>query len=361
MRYLEEFRNKNAARSLTATIRELAPERPRFFMEICGGHTLTAVKFGLHGLLPETLTLKSGPGCPVCVTSQEYIDTALLISREPGVIMTSFGDMMRVPGSSTSLLKEKAAGRDIRICLSPRDAVRIAAEHPDRQVVFLGIGFETTAPTVAMAVKEANARGLSNFTVFSALKTMPEAMRALLSGGKLTLDGFICPGHVTAVTGTRIYEPITREFGTPCVVSGFEPTDMLAALVLLLQQLREGRADVEIQYTRVVRPEGNPFARGVLEEVFQPADAAWRGLGTIPGSGLAFTDVFRSFDAASRFQVAPPPAREHPGCRCGEIMRGTATPEACPLFKKSCTPENPIGACMVSAEGACGIYYRYAG
>ncbi|MBN2353181.1 MAG: hydrogenase formation protein HypD [Spirochaetales bacterium] len=359
IRYMEEFRSAAGSRALAADIRSLMPKQELAFMEICGGHTLTALKYGLAKLLPEGLSLKSGPGCPVCVTPQRYIDTALALTARPGIVVATFGDMLRVPGTDGSLLEAKARGADIRICLSPLEAVAFAQANPEREVVFLGIGFETTAPTAAAAVIEAEERGLRNFSLLTALKTMPAAMRALLESPTVRIDGFICPGHVTAVAGGRIYEPLADEFHVPCVVSGFEPTDMLRSILMLLRQVREKRGEVENEYTRVVGREGNPAARGVMERVFVPADAVWRGLGNIPGSGLELKVDYTRFDADRRFPVELPPPREYPGCRCGDVMRGTIDPPACPLFARTCRPDNPLGACMVSAEGACGIHYSY--
>ncbi len=359
IRYMEEFRSAAGARALAEDIRRFMPERELAFMEICGGHTLTALKYGLRKLLPENLKLKSGPGCPVCVTPQRYIDAALALAARPGLIVATFGDMLRVPGTEGSLLEARARGADIRICLSPLEAVDCAAANPGSEIVFLGIGFETTAPTQAAAVIEAEERGLGNFSLLTALKTMPAAMRALLSSGSVGIDGFICPGHVTAVAGSRMYEPIAAEFHVPCVVSGFEPTDMLRSILMLLRQAGEGRGEVENQYTRVAGRDGNPVALAAMARVFAPADAVWRGLGTIPGSGLALNDEYARFDAAGKFPVELPPPREYPGCRCGDVMRGVLEPPGCPLFARSCRPDNPLGACMVSAEGACGIHYSY--
>lgn len=360
IRYIDEFRNKKAAQKLIEEIIASMPRQNLAFMEICGGHTLTAMKYGLHGLLPKNLSLKSGPGCPVCVTSREYIDTAIHFSRRPDMIVTSFGDMLRVPGTETSLLKEKALGRDVRICLSPLEAVGLAEANPDRQVVFLGIGFETTAPTVASAISLAQEKGLRNFSVLAALKTMPAAMDALLAGGEIALDGFVCPGHVTAITGTALYEPVVQKYGKPCVISGFEPTDMLQSILMLVRLAKDKRAEIRNQYSRIVRPEGNPHALAVLDAVFSVCDACWRGLGTIPDSGLAIKAAYAEFDAARRFPIPQTASRENPRCICGDVMRGVKSPRDCRLFRKGCNPENPVGACMVSAEGACGIFYRYS-
>jgi hydrogenase expression/formation protein HypD len=360
IRYMDEFRSEAGARALAEEIRSLMPPKRKLaFMEICGGHTLTALKYGLPGLLPAGLSLKSGPGCPVCVTPQGYIDAAVALAGRPGVVVTTFGDMLRVPGSAGSLLAARAEGRDVRVVLSPLEAVALAGTEPGKEIVFLGIGFETTAPTVATAVIEAWEKGLANFSVLTALKTMPEAMRALLESRAVALDGFICPGHVTAIAGSRIYEPIAERYRLPCVVSGFEPTDMLASIVLLLRQVRDRRCEVENQYRRVADREGNPAALAAMARVFTPADAVWRGLGNIPASGLALKDEFAAFDSRRRFPLDLPEPREHPDCRCGDVMRGIVPPSRCPLFARSCRPDSPVGACMVSAEGACGIHYAY--
>jgi hydrogenase expression/formation protein HypD len=358
IRLVDEFRDKRMAERLVAAIDEIMPKTPVTYMEICGGHTLTAVRYGLHALLPSGLKLKSGPGCPVCVTTQEYIDTALFLAGGKDRIIASFGDMLKVPGTHGTLLAARSAGCDVRICLSPLEAVEIAEKLPEKQVVFLGIGFETTAPTVAMAVITAAERRVDNFSVLIALKTMPRAMAALLDG-PAGIDGFICPGHVSAVAGTRLYLPVNEKYRIPCVVSGFEPTDMLSSVLMLLRQTTTRRAVVEIQYTRAVTPEGNPAAQAAVAAVFRSADAAWRGLGMIPGSGLAFQDTYARFDARQRFAPPVTASHEHPGCRCGDVMRGLLEPDGCPLFGRTCSPDRPLGACMVSAEGACGIYFRY--
>jgi hydrogenase expression/formation protein HypD len=360
IRYMDEFRSAAAARSLAEEIRSLMPEKKLAFMEICGGHTLTTLKYGLPALLPEGLSLKSGPGCPVCVTPASYIDTALVLAERPNTTIATFGDMLRVPGRLDSLRQARDRGRDIRVCLSPLQALDMALVEPTREVIFLGIGFETTAPTIAMTVIEAAEKDVRNFSVLAALKTMPAAMRALLSSPDVRVDGFICPGHVTAITGSRMYEPIAAAYRIPCVVAGFEPTDMLRAIALLLRQVRSGRSEVENEYTRVAARDGNATAIKALAEVFSPADAVWRGLGSISGSGLDFARAYARFDASARFPVELPPSVEPAGCRCGEVMRGTIAPPQCPLFGRQCRPETPVGACMVSAEGSCGIHYQFA-
>ncbi len=359
IKYLDEFRTGKAADHYLEQIKRNMPPYPVTVMEICGGHTLTIMKYGIRTLLPPELRLLSGPGCPVCVTPQIYIDTALELAVRPDVIITSFGDMLRVPGSSSSLAGEKSKGADIRVCLSSMDALELARNNPGKEVVFLGIGFETTAPTVAWAVRAAAQEGRTNFSVLCALKTIPHAMQALLSGGELDIQGFICPGHVSAITGTGIYRPLAEDFKVPCVVSGFEPTDMLCTLAMIVTQLKAGEARVENQYTRSVREQGNPKALGLLDEVFTETDAEWRGLGVIPRSGLSIREAYAGFDAARKFAPITPPAKENPACICGAVMRGVKQPTDCTLFGRVCTPHNPVGACMVSAEGSCGIYYKY--
>ncbi len=358
--YLDEFRTNKAAGYYLREIEKSIPPHPVTIMEICGGHTLTIVKYGLKGLLPEQIRLISGPGCPVCVTAQEYIDTALELSKLPDVIVTSFGDMLRVPGSYSSLTQEKARGADIRVCLSSLDAIEIARHNQDKQVVFLGIGFETTAPTVAYAIQTAYTQNLHNFSVLSALKTIPYAMQALMQSGETDIRGFICPGHVSTISGTGMYEPIVKHYAIPCVVSGFEPTDMLCSIGMIMVQLKEGKARVDNQYKRLVKADGNIRALALIKEIFVEQDTAWRGLGIIPQSGLAIRDSYGVFDAARKFSLKPPPAKENPACICGAVMRGVKIPSDCTLFGEQCTPHNPVGACMVSAEGSCGIYYKYS-
>ena len=329
---------------------------PRTYMEVCGTHTMAISRFGLRDLVPPDMRLVSGPGCPVCVTAMGDLDLVVALARLPDVSLATFGDLVRVPSSTTSLAEERAAGADVRVLYSAADAVELAAGDARRQVVFVGIGFETTAPTVAVALLEACARDLANFTVLSLHKTMPMALRALLASGDVRLDGFILPGHVSVVTGTAMYEFLVGEFGVGGVVAGFEAGDVLAALLMLA---RQSSPAIEIQYRRAVHVEGNPRAMAVIEQVFEPCDADWRGLGVIPGSGLRLRDEFAAFDAARRFDVDPGETREPAGCRCGDVLRGVLDPPQCPLFGRRCTPETPVGACMVSSEGSCAAHYRY--
>jgi len=353
----------SSPRELRNRILDLARRigRPLAFMEVCGTHTMAAFRSGLRSILPGTVRLLSGPGCPVCVTDNSFIDRAIAIASQPDVCVATFGDMIRVPGSVSSLEVARAAGADVRVVYSAMDARNLAVADSNRRVVFLGIGFETTAPGTAWTLEEAHRRGQANYGVLCAHKTMPQAMAALLAGGELRVDGFLCPGHVSVIIGSEPYEFICRKYGIPCVVAGFEPGDLLEALAALELQILDGRAAVEIQYSRSVRPEGNPAAVGLLERVFEPCDVSWRGLGTIPDSGLRIRPEFQAHDAGTWFDLLELPApKEHPGCLCGDVLRGVRTPLDCPLFDRACTPASPVGACMVSAEGTCAAYYRYA-
>jgi hydrogenase expression/formation protein HypD len=342
---------------LAAALR--AEARPDLtFMEVCGTHTMSIARYGLRELLPEGMRLVSGPGCPVCVTAMADLDRVVALARLPEVTLATFGDLIRVPASRTTLAAERAAGADVRVVYSARDAVQIAADEPDREVVFAGIGFETTAPTIAASLLEAHARGLTNFSVLSMHKTMPLPLKALLDLGETPIGGFLLPGHVSVITGTACYEFLARDYGVAGVVAGFEPHDVLQALLRLVRQTRPA---IEIEYGRAVRPEGNVVARRLMEQVFAPSDADWRGLGVIPGSGLALRPEYADADAALRFAVDVESPLEPAGCRCGEVLRGVTDPADCALFGARCTPEDPVGACMVSSEGACAARYRYRG
>lgn len=340
--------------AITATV-----DRPMSIMEVCGTHTVAIAKYGLRGVMPEQVRLLSGPGCPVCVTSNADIDLAVEFARQPGVTVATFGDMMKVPGSRSSLSREKADGRDVRIVYSPLDALALAQREPDRHVVFIGVGFETTVPLIAAAIERADAAGLENFSVFSAHKTVPEALRALVDDPDVAVDGFILPGHVSAIIGVEPYRFLAEEYGVASVIAGFEPVDVLQGVWMLAAQLSEGRSAVEVAYTRGVPPEGNPTAVAHIERVFEPSDAEWRGIGVIPGTGLSIRPAYERFDAMLRVPVEPEPPRETPGCQCGEVLRGVTLPFECRLFAKACTPEHPVGPCMVSSEGSCAAYYRY--
>lgn len=343
---------------LIARIEALA-DRPVSLMEVCGTHTMAISQFGIRGLIPGAVTLLSGPGCPVCVTPLADIDRMIAIARLDGVIMATFGDMVRVPGSGGSLGRARADGADVRIVYSPLDALEIAAGAPDRQVVFAGVGFETTAPTIAATVAAARQRGIGNFTVYPAFKLVPPALQALLSGRQAKIDGFLLPGHVSAVIGLAPYRFIAELHRTPCAVAGFEPLDILAGIVSLLEQRRAGQALIANSYSRAVPEQGNPEARRLLDEVFLAADASWRAIGDIPGSGLAFRPGYGAFDASLRFPVSVPPAAEPEGCLCGRVMMGLAQPHQCGHFGKRCTPSDPVGPCMVSSEGVCAAWHKY--
>lgn len=338
-------------------IRRLA--RPVRIMEVCGTHTVAVCRSGLRSLLPADLSLISGPGCPVCVTPVGYIDQAIAIARQPGTLVATFGDLMRVPGSSGSLEEARARGADIRIVYSPSDALDLARRYPRRKVVFLGVGFETTAPAIAWTISFAAGENIRNFTVLTAIKTMPGAMAALVEGDH-GIDGFICPGHVSSIIGTRAYEFIARRHHRPCVIAGFEPLDIVRALEMLLAQIAARTFAVENQYRRAVNRGGNEKAIELIKRVFAPCDATWRGLGTIKGSGLKLRAQYRGHDAACCFPGTQSRAgRMDSRCRCGAVLRGIIVPPQCPMFARGCTPEIPRGACMVSSEGTCAAYYRY--
>ncbi len=358
MKYIDEYRNEADAQKFIQAIRQQVT-RPWTIMEICGGQTHTIIKFGIDRLLPEEVTLVHGPGCPVCVTPLELIDKALVIARRPEVIFTSFGDMLRVPGSTTDLLSVKAQGGDVRMVYSPLDAVKLAQQNPDRQVVFFAVGFETTAPANAMAVWQAKQMGLTNFSILCSHVLVPPAMEALLSSPHNLVQGFLAAGHVCAVMGYWEYEPIVAKYRVPIVVTGFEPLDLLHGIYMTLKALEEGRADLENQYVRAVTREGNRPAQNLLEQVFQVCDRQWRGIGMIPNSGYALRPEFAAYDAELRFDVVGITAQESPLCIAGEILQGLKRPHQCPAFGTLCTPEHPLGAPMVSSEGACAAYYQY--
>jgi hydrogenase expression/formation protein HypD len=327
-------------------------------MEVCGGHTMSIQRFGLPSLLPETIRLLSGPGCPVCVSSRKFLDQAIAYSRLPGVIITTYGDLIRVPGSTSTLDQEKARGADIRIVYSVMDSLEIARKHPDKKIVFLGIGFETTSPASAAAVISAFQEKTNNFYLFSSHKVMPPAMAALVDEG-VKINGYIAPGHVSAITGSSIYKDIADKYHLGCVIAGFEPVDLMEAILMLVMQFEKNEPKVEIQYRRAVRPEGNARARAMLHEVFELRDDWWRGLGILPGSGMKIREKYAGFDAEKMLLAEVEPTREDKGCICGEILKGLKNPKECKLFAKRCTPQNPAGPCMVSNEGACNAYYRY--
>ena len=358
MKYIDEYRDTETARKLVEAITRTLT-RVWTIMEVCGGQTHTIVKYGIDKILPPEIELVHGPGCPVCVTPLEMIDRAHAIALHPDVIFCSFGDMLRVPGSRGDLLQLKSQGSDVRIVYSPLDAVHLAAANPDRAVVFFAIGFETTAPANAMAVWQARRRGLKNFSVLVSHVLVPPAMTAILQGAGNRVQGFLGPGHVCTVMGYTEYEPIARRYGVPIVITGFEPLDMLEGLLLTVRQLEARRAVVENQYGRAVRREGNPASKQLINEVFEVCDRKWRGVGTIPKSGFKLRYEYRVHDAERLFEVDDMETQESPVCISGQVLKGLKKPHDCPAFAKECTPQTPLGATMVSAEGACAAYYAY--
>ncbi len=361
------LRDPEAARAVAQAIRARST-RPVRLMEFCGGHTHVILRFGIPDLLPPTVELRSGPGCPVCVTSAADLDRAIALAQVPEVILTTFGDMVRVPGSSrrgtgerkaVSLAQAKAEGADVRVVYSPLDALQIARDNPSRPVIFLGVGFETTAPMVGSALLKAKVERVENFYVFSTHKLTPPATRAILDAGEVALDGIIGPGHVTTVIGAEAWRFLPAEYGVPVAVAGFEPLDLLRAILALVTMAEDDTPEVDNTYARSVSAEGNVIAQQAMDLAFEVADAEWRGFGLIPRSGLRLRKMYADFDAARVFGVDVPPAREPPGCRCGDVLRGVILPPECPVFATACTPQTPVGPCMVSAEGACAAYYRY--
>ena len=362
MRFVDEYRDPELARALAAKIADVTDPTTHYkIMEVCGGHTHAIYRFGVHDFLPENLELVHGPGCPVCVIPMGRVDDAIaLAERESDVILTCFGDMMRVPGSTGSFLDATARGADIRMVYSPLDALRIAREHPDRQVVFYAIGFETTAPSTALTLVRARAEGITNFSVICNHVTIIPAMQAILDAPDLRLDAFIAPGHVSTVIGCRPYEFVPRDYGMPVVTAGFEPLDVLESIAMIMVQLHDGRAEVENQYVRVVPYDGNPQAQKVMAEVFATRPTfEWRGLGSIPQSALRLSDAYAEFDAERRYAMPGVEVADPEACQCGEVLRGVLKPWECKVFGTACTPETPIGTCMVSSEGACAAYYNY--
>lgn len=358
MRYIDEFRRSDLANGLTSQIHSISRKHARF-MEFCGGHTVTIFKYGIRRLLPDNIEMVSGPGCPVCVTSNLDIDKAIALAGEKDVITATFGDMLKVPGSRSSLQQAKANGADVRVVYSALDALKMAQDRPDRAVVFLGIGFETTAPTIAASILQAQEQGIQNYHVLSMMKVCPPIIKAILDSGEVNLQGLVCPGHVSVITGSNAWEFIARDYGIPCVVSGFEPLDILQCVSMLVQQVESGRSEVEIAYRRGVHPEGNREALKLMERVFEPCTASWRGVGEVPGSGLRIREEYGDFDAERIFKIDAGEPIEPKGCICGEVLRGVKTPLDCGLFGEACTPQYPVGPCMVSSEGSCAAYYNY--
>ncbi len=363
MRFIDEYRNVDLGQKLVSRIHRVCTQ-PIKLMEFCGGHTTAILKYGIRQLLPQTVEMLSGPGCPVCVTTNADLDKAIALAHLPNVIITTFGDMMKVPGSYSSLQQAKADGADIRIVYSVRDALDITQNNPKKSVIFIGIGFETTAPTLAASILEAEQKEIKNFYVLSLLKLCPPAIKlllmiALVGLSEVKLDGIVCPGHVSAIIGSYPWEFIPRQYNIACVISGFEPLDILLSLVMLIDQIELEKPKVEIAYRRGVKPEGNRQAQELMARVFEPTTATWRGIGKVPLGGLKLKKEYERFNAESTFSITPPLPREPKACLCGDILRGAKRPPECKLFGESCTPENPIGPCMVSSEGACAAYFHY--
>jgi hydrogenase expression/formation protein HypD len=360
MKYSEEYRDRELVHRLSRQIKELSAD-PATLMEVCGTHTMAVARFGLKSLLPPEIKLVSGPGCPVCVTAQEDIDAFLALGSMPQAILATFGDMVRVPGSTTSLERERAREVQVRVVYAPLDAVALARQNPHQEVIFFGVGFETTMPATALAVKAAAAEGLKNFSVLSVHKTMPAALQVLLGSGEVRVSGLLLPGHVTTIIGPEAYSFIPQKFHIPCAVTGFEPVDILLGVDSIVRQLAADTPVVDNVYTRAVKAPANPRAQALLAEVFRPEDAVWRGLGVIPGSGAEIAEAYAQFDARRRFAelLARVPKALPTACRCGEVLRGTLPPRDCPQFDQTCTPSEPLGPCMVSSEGACAAAFKY--
>jgi hydrogenase expression/formation protein HypD len=369
MRYVDEFRNIKLIKEVTGKIREIMPEYKVNIMEVCGTHTQSFYRFGLDKILPVNLRLISGPGCPVCVSSQEYIDSAIKLAQEKDTLILTFGDMLRIPGTHSTLERERAKSGNVHVVYSALDSLKVAKLNPDKKVIFLAVGFETTAPTIALSIISAAKEKIKNLSFLSSLKLIPPAMEYLLQDKRLKLNGFLCPGHVSAIIGTRPYGFIPKKYHIGCCVAGFEPLDMLEGIYLLLRQVIKNRPKVENQYSRVVTRNGNTKAVKIINKVFKVTDANWRGLGKFRGSGLKIRNEYVNFDAASVFSLSHPClsgrqeptaiSRQQKRCRCAEVLKGLIRPDECALFKKSCSPENPFGPCMVSIEGACNAYYKY--
>jgi hydrogenase expression/formation protein HypD len=358
MKYIDEFRDKEIVKGLVKTIAKSAQGKVNL-MEVCGTHTMAIFRSGIKQILPPSINLISGPGCPVCVTSQSDIDRMLFLARRKNVIITTFGDMLRVPGTDSSLEKERACGSDIRPVYSPLDALEIARQNTRKEIDFLAVGFETTAPVIASIVSDAQEQKIKNFSIYCCHKTIPPAMKVLLEAKEIKIDGFLCPGHVSSIIGSQAYDFIAHDFRIPCVISGFEPIDILETIMMLIAQKNGKQARVEIQYKRAVQPQGNVKAQDMLCRVFSSTDADWRGLGVIAHSGLTLQKKFWPLDAAKKFDIPLVKTPEPKNCMCGQVLRGVKTPAQCKLFAKACTPENPYGPCMVSTEGTCAAWFKY--
>ena len=362
MKYIDEFRNRNLITKISQKIREIMPPDEIKIMEVCGTHTQSFFRFGLDKLLPGNLRFISGPGCPICVSPQEYIDAAIKLTQRQDTIISTFGDMLRIPGSKSSLEKERAQGANVSIVYSVLESLEIARRNPDKKIIFLAVGFETTAPTIALSIMLAKKEKLKNLLFFSALKLIPPAMEHLIKGKRPNLSGFLCPGHVSSIIGTKAYEFIPKRYTIPCCVTGFEPLDILEGTYMLLKQIIKHKPQVANQYIRVVKRQGNLKAKKIISEVFRVANASWRGLGKIPNSGLKIKNEYSRFDAERAFPINNKRyviSNKQKQCRCGDILKGLVSPLDCPLFSKVCQPDNPVGPCMVSSEGACNAYYKY--
>lgn len=358
IKHLEEYRDSAIAEKLIERIKNTIKHDVRL-MEVCGTHTVSIFRSGIRSVLPKAISLLSGPGCPVCVTDQKEIDAFIELALIDDVIVTTFGDLMRVPGTKSSLLKQRAEGRDIRIVYSTFDALEIARKNPAKKVVFLGVGFETTAPTIAAAIYSAAQTDVKNFSVISAHKLVPPALEALMSSENVQIDGFLLPGHVSVIIGVDAYQPFYQRHRIPCVIAGFEPADILRAVGVLVEQIESGRSALYNAYQRAVTPEGNTKAQKLLGDVFKPADVSWRAIGVIPQSGLKIRKKYKRYDAENIFDIQVTDSMDPRGCACGEILIGLKTPPECPLYKTVCTPIDPVGPCMVSTEGTCAAYYKY--
>ena len=359
LKYIEEYRDGTLSRAIIKKIQAVSKKKLRL-MEVCGTHTTSIFRHGIRSVLPEGITLLSGPGCPVCVTAQKDIDAFVEFSRIDNVIVTTFGDLIKVPGSSSSLGKEKAAGADVRIVYSVFDAITIARENKEKEVVFCGVGFETTIPTIAGGILMGIQEKLDNFSIYSANKLTPPALAALMETDGVKIDGFILPGHVSVITGTNAYRDTFEKYNIPSVISGFEPIDILNTILLLIQQNEVGKPALENAYPRAVSDQGNEKAKLIMNQIFKVCNATWRGIGDIPLSGMSLKKEYEKFDAAIKFGMDMPDMPEPKGCACGEILMGLKTPEQCGLYKKKCTPMTPVGPCMVSSEGSCAAFYRYS-
>lgn len=360
MKLIHDMRDPKLLKGLARKLSSADLKRPMTFMEVCGSHTMAIHRAGIKSLLPEKMGLVSGPGCPVCVTPMDYLDTAMAMAKEHRVTLATFGDMMRIPGSEGSLTGLREQGYPVEVVYSPLNALDLAKNHGDQSIVFLAVGFETTAPTIAATVRLAQSQGVENFSVLCAHKIMPPALSVLVNAPDLKIDGFLLPGHVSLVLGTEPYEFLAREAKRACVIAGFEAADLMLASLMLIEQINLEEPRVKIQYKRTVKAQGNPKARQAMDETFEKTDASWRGFGRIPKSGLKLKEKFASFDSERRFPVKIKACKEPAGCQCGAVVQGRIQPPECPLFQKVCTPQNPVGACMVSSEGSCAAFYKYS-